>query len=68
MPFRTCGYVTLRIGRDHPSCRCWAILAGDTSPGELVPEPCETGPCHLGGPRIPDAEAYGAGLVNVATP
>jgi lantibiotic leader peptide-processing serine protease len=45
-----------------------ALSATDTSPGDLTGLPCPTGYCHLGGPRIPDADAYGAGLVNVATP
>ena len=30
--------------------------------------PCDIGFCHLGGPRISDSDAYGAGLVNVANP
>ena len=30
--------------------------------------PCDSGFCHLSGPRISDSDAYGAGLVNVATP
>jgi subtilisin family serine protease len=39
----------------------------DTSPADLTGEECPGGPdgaCHLGGAPIPDAEAYGAGLVN----
>jgi subtilisin family serine protease len=46
------------------------LSATDTSPGELS-EPgvsCPTGYCHLGGPAVSDSDAYGAGLVNVATP
>ncbi len=45
-----------------------ALSATDTSPGDLTGVPCPTGYCHLEGPRIPNAEAYGAGLVNVAHP
>lgn len=40
------------------------LSATDTSPGDLSGIPCPTGYCHLGGPRISDAEAYGAGLVD----
>ena len=40
----------------------------DRSPGDLSGLPCEFGYCHLGGARIPDREAYGAGLVNVSRP
>jgi subtilisin family serine protease len=45
-----------------------ALSATDTSPGDLTGLPCDIGYCHLEGPRIPDNEAYGAGLVNVAHP
>jgi lantibiotic leader peptide-processing serine protease len=44
------------------------LSASDTSPGELDPDPCTAGYCHLGGPRISDSDAYGAGLVNIANP
>jgi lantibiotic leader peptide-processing serine protease len=44
------------------------LSATDTSPADLTGLPCPTGYCHLGGPRISDDDAYGAGLVNVATP
>jgi hypothetical protein len=57
-----------RLANDGPHNSTTAILADDTSPGELVPQPCETGLCHLGGPRIPDNEAYGVGLVNISRP
>lgn len=40
------------------------LSATDTSPGDLTGVPCSTGYCHLGGSPIPDAEAYGAGLVD----
>jgi subtilisin family serine protease len=39
------------------------IDAGDTSNGDLTGIPCDSGYCHLGGSAIPDAEAYGAGIV-----
>jgi subtilisin family serine protease len=44
------------------------LSAGDTSPGDLTGVACPSGYCHLGGPRIPNSEAYGAGLVNISTP
>jgi lantibiotic leader peptide-processing serine protease len=44
------------------------IAAADTSPGDFGGDACPTGYCHLGGARIPDREAYGAGLVDVASP
>jgi lantibiotic leader peptide-processing serine protease len=44
------------------------LSATDTSPADLTGLPCPTGYCHLGGPAISDAGAYGAGLVNVARP
>jgi subtilisin family serine protease len=44
------------------------LSATDTSPADLTGLPCPTGYCHLGPPRISDSDAYGAGLVNVATP
>jgi hypothetical protein len=44
------------------------LSATDTSPGELDPDPGAAGYCHLGGPRISDRDAYGAGLVNIANP
>jgi lantibiotic leader peptide-processing serine protease len=45
-----------------------ALSATDTSPGDLTGLPCTTGYCHLEGPRVSDSDAYGAGLVNVASP
>lgn len=45
-----------------------ASSATDTSPADLSGDPCPTGYCHLGGPRISSADAYGAGLLNVARP
>src|SRR5262249_29397216 len=36
----------------------------DTRPGDLTGIACPTGYCHLGGPAVSDAEAYGAGLVD----
>jgi len=43
------------------------LAANDHSPGDLSGGPCVAF-CHLGGSVIPSAEAYGAGLLNVATP
>jgi subtilisin family serine protease len=42
------------------------LSATDASAGDLATYPgaCVTGYCHLGGSPIPDAEAYGAGLVD----
>jgi lantibiotic leader peptide-processing serine protease len=57
-----------RLANDGPSNSTRAISATDTSPGDLTGLPCDTGYCHLGGPRISDREAYGAGLVNVSRP
>ena len=45
-----------------------AVSATDTSPGDLTGAPCPSGYCHLGGGRISDREAYGAGLVNISRP
>lgn len=39
------------------------LSATDTSPGDLIGVPCETGYCHLAGKPISDKDAYGAGLV-----
>jgi hypothetical protein len=44
------------------------LSATDTSPADFTGLPCPSGFCHLGGPAISDSDAYGAGLVNVATP
>jgi subtilisin family serine protease len=44
------------------------LSATDTSGGDLTGGSCPTGYCHLGGPRISNRDAYGAGLVNVANP
>jgi hypothetical protein len=45
-----------------------AMDPNDRSPGDLSGLTCEFGSCHLGGPRISDREAYGAGLVDVSRP
>jgi len=42
--------------------------AADTSAADLGGSACPTGYCHLGGARVSDRDAYGRGLVNVATP
>jgi subtilisin family serine protease len=57
-----------RTANDNPTNHTRELSATDTSPGDLTGGPCVTGYCHLEGPRIPDREAYGAGLVNVARP
>jgi hypothetical protein len=57
-----------RLANDRPFNRTRALSATDTSPGDLTGLPCDIGYCHLEGPRIPDREAYGAGLVNIARP
>jgi len=43
------------------------LSATDLSGGDSAGGTCTTGYCHLGGPAIPDKEAYGAGIVNAAT-
>src|SRR5918995_1850288 len=57
-----------RLANDGPRNFTRDLSATDPSPGDLSGIPCPTGYCHLEGPRIPDSEAYGAGLVNVANP
>jgi subtilisin family serine protease len=56
----------------HANTALWnttpPIAVGDTTPGDQTGIACTSGHCHLGGPRISNAEAYGAGLVNVARP
>ncbi len=42
--------------------------AKDTSAADLDGSACPTGYCHLGGTRVSNRDAYGRGLVNVATP
>jgi subtilisin family serine protease len=65
------GRIQARVER-LANTRLWnttpPIAVGDTSPGDLTGVACASGHCHLGGPRIPNHEAYGAGLVNVANP
>ncbi|HJU00415.1 MAG TPA: S8 family serine peptidase [Actinomycetes bacterium] len=57
-----------RLANDNVHNYTRAISRTDTSPGDLSGLPCDIGFCHLSGPRISDSDAYGAGLVNVATP
>jgi subtilisin family serine protease len=57
-----------RLANDNVHNNTRAISRTDTSPGDLSGLPCDIGFCHLSGPRISDSDAYGAGLVNVATP
>ena len=40
------------------------LSATDTSPGDFTDVPCPSGYCHLGGPVIPNNQAYGAGLAD----
>jgi subtilisin family serine protease len=65
------GRLQARVQR-HANTTLWnatrSLSASDTSPGDLTGLPCPSGYCHLGGPRVPNREAYGAGLVNVANP
>ena len=42
------------------------LSANDTSPGDQSGVTCPTGYCHLGGPAIPDKDAYGNGVVDAA--
>ena len=58
------------IASEHPSLhhRPGALVATDTSPGDLTGDPCPTGFCHLGGAPISNRNAYGAGLAYVANP
>jgi subtilisin family serine protease len=42
-----------------------SLSASDRSRGDLLRLPCGDGYCHLGGPPIKDAEAYGAGIIQV---
>ncbi|HEX6676230.1 MAG TPA: hypothetical protein VF486_14525 [Actinomycetes bacterium] len=42
--------------------------ARDTSAADLDGTACPTGYCHLGGTCVSDTDAYGRGLVSVATP
>ena len=53
---------------DNPTNYTRALSATDTSPGDLTGLPCDTGYCHLEGPRISNDDGYGAGMVNVANP
>jgi subtilisin family serine protease len=44
--------------------RTQVLSAADKSPADMTSDACLTGYCHLGGPAVPDEEAYGAGLVD----
>jgi subtilisin family serine protease len=39
------------------------LSAGDRSRGDLGGPACDSGYCHLGGPAVSNADAYGAGIV-----
>jgi hypothetical protein len=56
------------LANGNPHNFTQVLSATDTSPGDLSGLPCDTGFCHLGGPAVSDSDAYGDGLVNVATP
>ena len=45
-----------------------AVSNTDTSPMDRTGAACPDGDCHLGGPVISDADAYGAGLVDAWGP
>lgn len=44
------------------------LSATDRRPGDLSGDPCDHGYCHLGGAAIPNAEAYGSGVLNAYRP
>jgi subtilisin family serine protease len=50
--------------RDVSGNETRALDPNDQSPGDRTGIACATGYCHLGGPRIPDSEVYGAGVVD----
>jgi subtilisin family serine protease len=61
------GLVTVLKSQARPAHNQTQILsATDRSPGDLTRQPCRDGYCHLGGPAVPDAEAYGAGIIDVS--
>ena len=39
------------------------MSASDRSKGDLGGPRCDSGYCHLGGPAVSNADAYGAGIV-----
>jgi lantibiotic leader peptide-processing serine protease len=50
-----------RLANDGPHNYTTAILAGDTSPGELVPVPCDIGYCPSAGRGSPTTRRTGPG-------
>lgn len=58
----------LKQGADHSQHNLTpAVSATDTSPADAPDAgdaPCDTGYCHLGGPPISDADAYGGGFLD----
>jgi Subtilase family len=42
------------------------LSATDRSGGDATGSSCTTGYCHLAGPAVSDADAYGAGIVDAA--
>jgi subtilisin family serine protease len=58
----------LKASTVHPTNLTPGLLANDHSKGDLTgafPAPCTSGYCHLGGPPISNADAYGAGLIDL---
>ncbi len=43
------------------------LSATDRSKGDLTGPSCGTGYCHLGGPAVSDADAYGAGIIRAGS-
>jgi subtilisin family serine protease len=59
----------LRASTMHPHNLTPGLAANDHSKADLsslYPDSCTSGYCHLGGAAISDAEAYGAGLIDLA--
>lgn len=58
----------LKQGADHSQHNLTpALSATDKSPGDATDVsdiPCDSGYCHLGGPPISDADAYGGGFLD----
>lgn len=54
--------------RDDATNDTRALSRTDKSPGDLSELACPTGYCHLSGARIPDRDAYGAGIVYAGRP
>jgi len=57
-------FVLRATARHARGNRTQPLSSRDTSAADLWTTPCSTGYCHLGGPAIPDREAYGAGILD----